>query len=96
MREGQQPALLAVLQDPDNLSSAAELARITDWRLKQVPAIGSHEEADKYRIAALTPRRRAGVDTGSLDWLTWLKSPQGTLYVCLTARMMDWDEREGR
>lgn len=95
MGEGQLPVLLTVLQDDRNLSST-ELARITYWTLKQVGSIQSHDEAERYRAAALTLRRRAGVDTGSIEWLTWFKSPPGTLYGCLTARLMEWDERSAK
>ena len=86
--------LLAALRDCGQLTDV-ELAMITarDWTFEHVPPILCDEDARKYRMAALALHARAGVVNGSPEWLTWFKSPQGALHACLTARLIQWDEK---
>ena len=88
------PVLLEVLQDGDNVS-ADELATITfgHWTFEHVPALKTEAAANKYRRAALALHKRACVVIGSSEWLVWFKSPQGRLHACLTARLIEWDEK---
>lgn len=87
-------ALLVALRDCGELTDV-ELATVTtgDWTFEHVPRIRCDEDADLYWMAALALHVRADVVSGSPEWLAWFKSPQGALHACLTARLIQWEER---
>lgn len=89
MPDDQFATLLVALQNCEILTDK-ELGLITsgDWSLANVLPPRSPKEMRAFQMAAAALLARAGVATGTIEWLEWVKSPQGVLHTCLVARVV--------